>query len=348
VAINAEGKPVLKTRLELLPQDYLRVGVEDERWHATLPVSRRTPKAGTLLLKLAKHKTPKAGTPVVLIDRREPELMALIRQWEQRLAEYKGAVTGAVDISPRLPAPVKARRLPDMLLRASQPRGKETRGGKGIMALWLSPKAVRELSRTVAPRVSWWLPPVIWPDEEESVLRQVREALKNGSRHFVCNAPWQTALFAHARAPEELRLIAGPFCNAANAAALAALARLGFAGAVVSPELPAEDLLALPRQSCLPLGLVISGHWPMGLARHKLVGLKDNEPFRSPRGEVFWARPYGQNVWIYSDRPLDLTGKRQELEAAGYSFFVHMPEKPPPALPEAVRSSLFNWDGELL
>jgi len=43
-----------------------------------------------------------------------------------------------------------------------------------------------------------------------------------------------------------------------------------------------------------------------------------------------------------------LTGKRRELEAAGYSFFVHMPEKLPPKLPEARRSSLFNWDGALL
>jgi len=347
-AINAEGKPVLKTRLELLPQDYLRVGVEDERWHATLPVSRRVPKAGTLLLKLAKHKTPKAGTPVFLIDRREPELMALIRQGEQRLAACRGAGIGAAEVSFRLPAPVRPRRLPDMLLRAALPKGKETRGGKGIMALWLSPKAVREISRTVAARVSWWLPPVIWPDEEESVLRQVREALLDGARHFVCNAPWQSALFSRERVPEDLRLLAGPFCNVANAAALAALARMGFAGAFVSPELPAADLLALPRQSCLPLGLVISGHWPLGIARHKLVGVKDNEPFTSPKGEVFWARSYGQNVWIYSGWPLDLTGKRQELEAAGYSFFAHMPEKLPPTLPDAARTSLFNWEGALL
>ena len=123
---------------------------------------------------------------------------------------------------------------------------------------------------------------------------------------------------------------------------------MGFAGAFASPELPAADLLALPRLSCLPLGLVISGHWPLGIARHQLAGLKDNEPFTSPKGEVFWARSYGQNVWIYSGWPLDLTGKRQELEAAGYGFFAHMPENLPPTLPGATRSSLFNWEGALL
>ena len=42
---------LLKPYFELLPQDYLRVGVEDERWHATLPVTRRVPKAGNLTLR---------------------------------------------------------------------------------------------------------------------------------------------------------------------------------------------------------------------------------------------------------------------------------------------------------
>ena len=73
INVTPEGQVLLKPHFELLPQDYLRVGVEDERWHATLPVTRRTPKAGTLMLRLPKHKTPKAGTPVFLIDRREPE-----------------------------------------------------------------------------------------------------------------------------------------------------------------------------------------------------------------------------------------------------------------------------------
>ena len=83
--MTPEGQVLLKPHFELLPQDYLRVGVEDERWHATLPVTRRTPKAGTLMLRLPKHKTPKAGTPVFLIDRREPELMQILREWQARL-----------------------------------------------------------------------------------------------------------------------------------------------------------------------------------------------------------------------------------------------------------------------
>jgi putative protease len=147
---------------------------------------------------------------------------------------------------------------------------------------------------------------------------------------------------------EDADLLVGPFCNAANAPALGVLARMGFTGAFVSPELPREEMLALPKQSPLPLGAVISGFWPVGISRFGLLGVKPNEPFLSPMGEPFWARQYGGNIWIYPGWPMDLTAKRQEMAAAGYGFFAHMLENPPASLPEMKRESLFNWDGALL
>lgn len=347
IRVEPDGRLVLKPYFELLPQDYLRIGVEDERWHATLPVTRRIPKAGSLILRLPKHKTPKAGTPVFLIDRREPELMRLLTSWQARLDALPGRPSKAVDSAPRLPRAVKPRARADMLLRASLPQGRETRGGRNqLLALWLSPRSA-EISRTVAPRVAWWLPPVIWPEEEDGLRRMIARLWRDGARHFVCNAPWQRGFFPDAL-PKDADLLAGPFCNAANAPALGMLAGMGFTGAFVSPELAREDLLALPEQSPLPLGAVLSGFWPVGLSRFGLLGVKANEPFMSPKGEVFWARQYGGNVWIYPGWPLDLTAKRQELTAAGYGFFVHIQENPPAGLPEARRQGLFNWDGALL
>lgn len=354
VTITPEGKPCFKPYVELLPQDYLRVGVEDQSWHATVPVTRRTPKAGAFVLSLPRHKTPKAGTPVYLIDRREPALMDLLRQEERRLAACAGLPARPVQGAPRLPAPVKSRPSPDMTLRSSIPQGRETKGAKNErMALWLSPKA-QELSRTIVPRVCWWLPPVLWPDEEQAFQRLLRQIIRDGGRRFVCNSPWQTALFPDrgvdsAEAPADgLELWAGPFCNIANPAHLGVLARMGFTGAFASPELPAADLLALPGRSPLPLGMVLDGFWPVGIARFSLLGVKPNEPFVSPKGEIFWARNYGRNVWIYPGWPLNLAEKRPQLEAAGYSLFVHMHESPPPGLPETRREGLFNWDGQLL
>ena len=348
VRIEQDGRVTLKPHFELLPQDYLRIGVEDERWHATLPVTRRIPKAGTLLLRLPRHKTPRAGTPVFLIDRREPELMQLLRAWQARLQALPVRESRAVESAPRLPQPARPSPRPDVVVRSSLPQGRETRGGRQQhMGLWLSPRTA-DISRTVAPRISWWLPPVIWPEEEEGIRRRVQQLCREGARHFVCNAPWQKKLFPEDLPGNELDLVAGPFCNTANAVALGQLARMGFAAAYISPELSREDFLALPRQSPLPLGVVLSGFWPVGISRFGLLGIKPNEPFMSPKGEVFWARTYGGNVWLYPGWPLDLTSRRQELQAAGYSFFARLEEHVPQALPEARRESLFNWEGALL
>ena len=342
ITFAPDGKAFLKPRIDLLAGDYLRIGIEDGA--DLLSVTRRVPKRGTLLVKSVGRKKPETGVPVFLIDRREPELAALLRDWERRLAACRTCESRAADINFKAPVVVKARRLPDMRLLPGLPRGKENKG-KEITALWLSPKSARDISRTVAGRISWWLPPVIWPDEEAQILRHVREVLRNGARDFVCNAPWQPRLFVR---EEKVRLLAGPFCNTANAAALSVLAGMGFAGAFVSPELPMKDMLALPRQSCLPLGLVLSGYWPMGISRHNPLGPKGDTPFRSPKNELFWTRTYGQNLWIYSDRPLDLSENRPEFENAGYSFFVHMPESLPQKLVSSGRTSVFNRDGALL
>ncbi len=355
---DKEGLSFFKPRIELLPQDYLRVGYEDQTWHSTMPVTRRVPKAGTFSMRVPRHKTPKAGTPVFLIDRREPELMRIIREWDSRLSRCRGARAEAIDFEPKLPSvSTKNRKRPEMTLRSSIPQGRETRGGgKGnVMGLWLSPKAIQEVSRTIFPRIAWWLPPVIWPDDEEAHRRMITQAYRNGARHFVLNAPWQLALF-----PERARVynpdkpedaadfIAGPFCNIGNAAAIAQLKAQGFSAAMVNPELAGEDLLALPRQSVLPLGVLLDGFWPMGITRHSLEGVRAGEPFTSPKGEVFWAKRYGQNTWLYPGWPLDITSHRAELEAAGYAFFLHIEEYLPKALPEVRRTSTFNWDLTLL
>jgi len=340
-------QPFFKTRLELLPGDLLRVGHEDETWHDTIPLSRRVPKAGMCQLRLARHKTPRAGTPVYLIDRREAGLVHLLKQEEERLTRCRAVQPREVSFSPSLPSPVgKVRRQPDIVVRSVLPRGRETRPGRSsMMGLWLSPGTVRGVSRTVAPRVFWWLPPVIWPSEEDSWKRLLVEALRNGGVHFVCNAPWQIALFPPTKG--ELRLIAGPFCNVANAATVATLARMGFVSAFACPELSGEDLIALPRQSCLPLGVVLSGWWPVGISRHQVPHLKTDETFFSPRGEAFWTRSYGRNLWMYPGWPLDLKAHRAELESAGYAVFAHLEENPPAAL-EIRRTSEFNWNGSLL
>ncbi|MBR4741611.1 MAG: U32 family peptidase, partial [Desulfovibrio sp.] len=104
----------------------------------------------------------------------------------------------------------------------------------------------------------------------------------------------------------------------------------------------------LPKMSPLPLGIVLKGAWPVGISRFGLLHLKSNIPFASPKGEIFWAREYGQNTWIYPAWELDLTEKREELLAHGYCFFAQMLENTPKSVPKISRPGLFNWDGHLV
>lgn len=379
--------PYFKPRIPLIPKDMLRIGYEDDAWYSTVSVNRAVPKAGTFTIKQERHKTPKAGTPVFLIDRREPGLIAELNTWEKKLNNTKAVKSTHVEFVPNLPKPCAKRKELNINVRVSLPQGKETRAARSsLTGLWLSPSTVRAVSKTLAPRISWWLPPVIWPNEEHIWQRTLTEAIRSGAMYFVCNEPWQIAFFQNypaftnrfehfgeenslgkkqANIPNgpshkikiprggknnqektTFHLTAGPFCNIANAATIALLKRMGFDAAIVSPELSRDDFLLLPKQSSLPLGFVLEGFWPMGLSRHDTMYLKTNMPFESPKGEQFWTRKYGQNLWIYPSWPMDLSAHKAELEHAGYSFFVKLDEHCPNE--QERKTSEFNWNNTLL
>ncbi len=349
VQIAPNGAPCIKPYQALQVKDYLRIGLEDDKWHATLPVTRPTPKAGTFYLRVPRHKTPKAGVPVYLIDRRDVELEKILAQWTARLESMPDRRTTFVEAD--LPRLVPARRtyLPAMTVHASLPQGKETRGARNFLScLWLTRKSA-EISRTTVRRFGWWLPPVMWTEEENEYARMVNHLWREGARTFVCNAPWQVALFEERMlADETCFLVAGPFCNIANARTAKGLMDMGFKAGIVSPELNRDTLLALPKDSPLPLGYVQKGAWPVGISRFGTLGVRLNEPFASPKGELFWARQYGQNVWIYPAWQMDIGEKRDEMEKAGYMFSVTLQERPPASLPEQFRPGLFNWENPLL
>ncbi|MBQ7739189.1 MAG: U32 family peptidase [Desulfovibrionaceae bacterium] len=336
----------LKPKIPLKPQDYLRIGSEEDKFHQTFRVTYPMPKGKVQTLNL-KMTPPPAGTPVFLIDRREKELVNILRTYQQKLTNISGRETKEVNDVLKLPKGSIGKRRSDMRVLANIPNGKENRASsQHMLGLWVAPKTI-QISRPVARRVFWWLPPVIWPDEEKKIQNLVHGLWQDGCRHYVCNAPWQRALFPD-ELPDGADLVAGPFCNLANPLSLDILKSQGFKAAFASPELGREDLLALPKASPLPLGFVISGFWPVGISRFGLLGLKTNTPFSSPKGEVFWIRDYGQNSWIYPAWPLDFKDKQAELLNAGYCFFATILENQPQNLPVANRPGHFNYDGQLI
>lgn len=357
VAILQNGEAVLRPQQELVPKDLLRIGVEDERWHALVSVTRPVPKAGSLTLKLPKHKTPRAGTPIFLIDRREPQLMQILKEWQRKFnaipAVHVEDVTDSIDNSPKFVAGGdELVNLPDQVVCHMLPKGKDRdlRKDRNIRkdawrGLWLNSHTTA-ISPTLYRRIFFWLPPVIWPENEKSLAKNISNLWRAGARNFVCNAWGQRAYFPSDMA--DGNLLIGPFCNMANGVALQELAALDYAAAIVSPELTAEDFRILPQKSVLPLGCVLGGFWPVGLSRFGLQGINAGEIFASPHGEKFWSRQRNEATYIFPAWPLDLQDKRQELQSIGYKFFVFMEEVTPKNLAEEKRPGLFNWDGQLL
>ncbi|CAM2056769.1 putative protease [Desulfovibrionales bacterium] len=347
------GKPgafFFKPRFELLAQDLVRIGYEDEPWHKILHITKRVPKAGELSLCFAGQTQHKSGTPVFLIDRREPELAHSIAILTKELLPLISTGTCNSVFKPRLPQPTYIRSGQPLYVVRSLPRGRF--GRSESMGVWLSPSSLKIISHTVFPRLWWWLPPVIWPNEEAEWRELIRRLIRDGGHCFVLGSPWQIELFPAQKKPlskrqtnerttgmmaADLKLVAGPFCNATNPLALDVLAQLGCSAAVASPELMTEDFLTLPTVSPLPLWIVWKGTWPAGISRLTPRIAKAEEPLFSPKGEVFWFRHHGSNLWLYQDWPLDLSAHRAELEQAGFARLVELVEPLPCNISKSIR-----------
>jgi putative protease len=187
----------------------------------------------------------------------------------------------------------------------------------------------------------WWLPPVVWPSDQKALEALIAAALAAGARRFVLNAPWQAGLFSSAKG---LWLWAGPFCNLTNPLAVDQLRRLGFCGAIVSPELGRADIEALARWRPLPLGIVVYGDHPLCLSRIKPSRLDMEKVFTSPKGENAWMRVYGSDVWVFPGWRLDLRPYKADLAAMGYGLWVSLLEVPPQGVTLLKRPGPWNWD----
>lgn len=338
------GQWNLSARVALLPGDLLRVGCEDEGGHRIVKVTRPVPKGGRLTLTFDPASRPESGTPVFLIDRREPELLEKIKPLQMALDAMAEREPTPVAFRAGMPKP--RRPLRQEPLAISVWRHPDMHKEKGAFGVWVSTKRAQNLPLGRAAKVWWWLPPVIWPDEESEFVSLVAAIVGRGGKKFVLNAPWQTGLFP-AKA-KGLEYWAGPFCNIANPLALAELGKMGFAGAVVSPELSGQDILALPKSSPLPLGLVTRGAWPLGLSRVLSGEVKTCQPLVSPKEEGLWAVKYDRTYWLYPNWEVDLFQYREALVTAGYGLFVDLREPLPRDVPRRERTSRFNWEVGLL
>jgi len=340
---GTKQKPFLNPREELLSGDLLRLGYEDELWHSTSRVGKYVPKGGRLFLKPILKKNPEEKIPVFLIDRQEKDLEKMVSELEKELPRTPVIKSKASVFAIRQPKKSGKKNGTVSDLRVYRLTDKTTH--HDLLGLWLSDQAVEKLPKRILTRIWWWLPPVIWPDDEQKLKRLVDSVLNRGAKIFVLNAPWQTTLFTHQKG---INLWAGPFCNIANILAIKTLASLGYTGAIVTPELGQKDFFSLPKQSPLPLGVVLSGNWPLCVSRALSNDLETETFFTSPKGEAAWVKKYESDYWVYPNWKIDLRTKQKALEKAGYRLFVHLIEPIPKDVALKKRPGLWNWDLELL
>ena len=330
-------RPYLVAREALMPGDVLRVGYEDDAWHVVKRLNQSIPSKGRLVLKMDTRTRRVKGTPVFLIDRQEPQLKEMIAALENEMMETAGGKKTVHRFQVRtFRRQVKKETAVDLKVF----RTIRSKGGPGTNGIWLTKETVNACPKHMFAKLWWWTPPIIWPENEDDLAGWIDVVEKQGGRTFVVNAPWQACFFAN---PSAMNLWAGPFCNVANGAAVNILKLMGFSGAVVSPELGEKDFMALPGQSPLPLGIVLSANWPLCLSRTLSQQMGLDEPFVSPRGETAWVSKHGPTYWVYPNWRLDISGKREQLFRAGYRCFVHLRETVPRQVVVKKRPGLWNW-----
>jgi len=336
-----KGKPYFVPIDELLPGDVLRIGYEDDHWHSVNRVGKYVPKKGRFYFKLTSGKNVSLGAPVFLLDRREKALGEMMSKVEDKLSKPQEFRVDSSTFSAGLSKRCNKKQGVFEINVFRKMNKKKSRDQSGI---WLYDEFQKKLHSGFEPGIWWWLPPVIWPEHEEKYKKTIEFILKRGGRNFVLNIPWQVAFFEEQK---NLNLWAGPFCNITNTLAIDSLANLGFTGVIVSPELSRKDYLQLPEHSSLPLGIVISGNWPLSISRFLTENIKTEHLFSSPKGEQAWVKKYGSDFWVYPNWELDLRNKKEMLTKAGYSLFAHIIESLPKGVKMKKRPGLWNWNSGL-
>lgn len=331
-------KAYLSPRMALLSHDKLRVGYEDDPWHQVLSLSKAVPKGGKFFLKAVKGRFPAKGTSVFLIDRREAALAERIEALAGQLAVPNTGQAAEVAFKLKLPTgrPKKPGTRNMHVMRGIGRRMRQT-----SLAMWLDLQSVKKMPAGQVTATWWWLPPVIWPQEEDQWRESIKKLLRQGTHRFVLNAPWQIDFF---KPGPRLSLWAGPFCNFSNPLAIRAFQLMGGNGVIVSPELGRADLETLASKSVLPLGVVVSGFWPFCVSRVIEESLRTNQPFISPRKEQGWVCRHGSLYWVYPNWQIDLRAVQEQLIKLGYRLFIHLDEPVPKNVTIKRRPGKWNWD----
>ena len=342
-------EPYFITREALFPGDLLRIGNEENKFHDIQKVTRAIPKKGKFYLAKSARFKVKKGTAVHIIDRRGKEIEDQIHDLEAQLKTIE-----KIEVMPgnlRIPQPPtglrKSRKDPiEVSIRRSKNKGGKNMRSNGNTGgdsgFWISTQRYG----TKASRNDWlWLDPALFPQEANLCKQYIQRAVQRGAKNFVLNAPWQITLFKN---PKPLNIWAGPYCNLSNTLAIHEFKKLGFSGAIVSPELDKDTFFSLPQSSPLPLGIVVQGNWPLAVSKTLSPSLSPKTAFKSPKGEIAWANKYNDTYYVFPNWALDIQTHKDELHKAGYTHFFSLHENIPKTVKIKARPGIWNWNLKLL
>ena len=279
-------------------------GYQDEPWHQTVRVTRaRAQGVDGWTSPARKGGVPKPGTPVFLIDRREPELVDQLAALEKGAGGHPRAQDpGASEFAPAMPRRAKGRqgprrggqRQPQAAAQHAQGREvgpvagpQDARQGHGQRAT-----GGCRPSSGPARRISG---PTPWPRPSRP---------EHGAS---CSARrWQVGLFERALKQEKgrpLELWGRPLLQPLQRPGRQGSGGHGLASAHSSARSSAARTpLALAASSPLPLGIrdlrpvALMGITPAC----RPEGFRTDKPMASPKGEVCWGPgATARNTWIF-------------------------------------------------
>jgi len=335
-------KRFFSPREPLFPGDRLRIGYEDQKGHHIQKMKQPIPKGGKWFFpNKTEVRLPELGTPVFLIDRKDPSLMEKIKAFSDQLPCIKNEQTSEFHHTNKRIISKRSLGIYRNTLDINVYRKIDGGNNRRQFGAWLSRNNVEKTSKKMISNIWWWLPPVIWPEHEKQWEKRISHVWKNGARRFVANAPWQAGFFNTSKC----KLWAGPFCNISNTNEIKLLENNKFSGVIICPELTKHDILSIPTRVELPLGIVISGFWPLSISRIPPAEIRPNQVFMSPKGEASWYSTYDDHLhWIFPNWRIDLMPFKHLLVKAGYYMFVDLRETVPKTVDIKARPGLWNWE----
>jgi len=337
-----QSRRLFSPREPLFPGDRLRIGYEDQPGHQVLKMKQSIPKSGKWVFqKQSNHPLPDIGTPVFLIDRKDPLLIKKIKALQSELPLYNNGQSSLFMAKNHLQSPKRPLGVFRNTMDITVVRHIKGGSHRRQFGAWLNRKNVETLSNKMVSNIWWWLPPVIWPNNERQWEKRIASVIKLGAKRFIVNAPWQAGLFNMSKS----QVWAGPFCNISNTYEIKLLAQYKFSGIIVSPELTKADFLLIAQNSQLPLGIVISGLWPLTVSRIPPAEIRPNQPFMSPKGEMSWYCLYDDQLhWVFPNWRIDLKDIKHLLIKAGFYMFFELHEPVPKAVDIKMRPGIWNWE----